>query len=687
MTNIISIFYSKHLCKILLLLIAAISMFSSRTFAQIIIEQEGVNFEVDTTYTKKASVISNDTKSYKGNIVIPDYVFIENQETHKVKQYPVTSIKELAFSNCKELESVIMPNSITDIGRGSFSRCINIKYIHLSDNLTKLSEGTFISCESLQNIDIPQSVTSIEDQCFAGCFQLTSITIPKSLKQLGGGCFYACPNLVAFNVESGNLQFESSGGVLISSDHSQIYAYPAAKKDTAYTVSYGVTTIPANCFAYCKQLKRIHLPNTLKDIGFEAFFNCGIDSMTVPNSVKHIQQGAFYACENLKFIKLSDSLEYIGPDCFRMSGLEEVVIPTPIANYFGNFIDCKNLKSVKLPEGLTQLGSFAGCTSLQEINIPQSITEIGRQCFARCKSITSIALPNALTKLGDQSFYEVSLTNVTLPASLVEYNYAFDCCKNLTEILVDENNTKFCSVNGILFSKEKDRIYQYPIGRNEIEFTVPNNVKGINTHAFAYSRLKKVNLPEGLSFIDAWSFWNSDIESIIVPNSVKSIAFVAFGACQNLKTVQLPATLEKLDYESFSGCTNLRTVYSLATTPPAATYDTFEKCPEDRILYVPKASLEDYKNADYWKDFAQILPIETAGINDVIDTDLVYSSKEKGKVFITGLHVGEIIQCYNASGLLIQTFKAASNEIAITTAEPIIIIKARKQTNKIFVKQ
>lgn len=687
MTNIISIFYSKHLCKILLLLIAAISMFSSRTFAQIIIEQEGVNFEVDTTYTKKASVISNDTKSYKGNIVIPDYVFIENQETHKVKQYPVTSIKELAFSNCKELESVIMPNSITDIGGGCFGRCINLKYIHLSDNLTKLSEGTFVSCESLQNIDIPQSVTSIEDQCFARCFQLTSITIPKSLKQLGGGCFYACPNLVAFNVESGNLQFESSGGVLISSDHSQIYAYPAAKKDTAYTVPYGVTTIPANCFAYCKQLKRIHLPNTLKDIGFEAFFNCGIDSMTVPNSVKHIQQGAFYACENLKFIKLSDSLEYIGTDCFRSCGLEEVVIPTPIANYCGNFIDCKNLKSVKLPEGLTQLGSFDGCTSLQEINIPQSITEIGRQCFAMCKSITSIALPNALTKLGAQSFYEASLTNVTLPASLVEYNYAFDCCKNLTEILVDENNTKFYSVNGILFSKEKDRIYQYPIGRNEIEFTVPNNVKGINTHAFAYSRLKKVNFPDGLSFIDAWSFWNSDIESIIIPNSVKSIAYVAFGACQNLKTVQLPATLEKLDYESFSGCTNLRTVYSLATTPPAATYDTFDKCPEDRILYVPKASLEDYKNADYWKDFAQILPIETAGINDVIDTNLEFSSKEKGKVSITGLHVGEIIQCYNASGLLIRTCKATSDEISITTAEPIVIIKARKQTNKIFVKQ
>lgn len=104
-------------------------------------------------------------------------------------------------------------------------------------------------------------------------------------------------------------------------------------------------------------------------------------------------------------------------------------------------------------------------------------------------------------------------------------------------------------------------------------------------------------------------------------------------------------------------------------------------------LYVPQNSIELYRSARAWKEFIKILLIKTTGINDVIDTDLVFSSKEKGKVSITGLHVGEIIQCYNASGLLIQTCKAASNEIAITTTEPIIIIKARKQTNKIFVKQ
>lgn len=104
------------------------------------------------------------------------------------------------------------------------------------------------------------------------------------------------------------------------------------------------------------------------------------------------------------------------------------------------------------------------------------------------------------------------------------------------------------------------------------------------------------------------------------------------------------------------------------------------------ILYVPQNSVELYKSARAWKEFIEILPIETAGINDVTDTDLVFSSKEKGKISITGLRAGEIIQCYNASGLLIQTCKATSNEISIMTAEPIVIIKARKQTKKILVK-
>lgn len=143
---------------------------------------------------------------------------------------------------------------------------------------------------------------------------------------------------------------------------------------------------------------------------------------------------------------------------------------------------------------------------------------------------------------------------------------------------------------------------------------------------------------------------------------------------------------------SFENCKSLKKVICHAIKVPQimffnGDYNPFDKCPKERILYVPYASLEDYKSADYWKDFAQILPIETTGINYTIDTEPVFSSEEKGKIIITGLHVGESIQCYNTSGILIQTCKATSEEISITTSEPIIIIKARKLTKKILVRQ
>ncbi len=566
----------------LLLLVAIICTFSSRASAQITLVQDGVKFEVDTTYTKEACVIPNEAEPYKGNIIIPECVYVENQITHEGNLYPVTSIKELAFSNCKDLESVIIPDEVTEIGGACFAQCDNLKQVRLPDNLTKLNERTFAGCKSLQSIDIPQ---------------------------------------------------------------------------------------------------------TVKIIGLEAFCGCGIDSIDIPNSVTEISQGAFMCCDSLKFIKLSDSLEYVGTDCFRESGLEKVTIPNAIANYRGNFIDCKNLKSVKLPEGLTNLGSFAGCTSLAEIKIPQSIKEIGDHCFSRCRALTSIELPNALTKLGSQSFYETSLASVTLPATLVEYNQAFDHCDYLTEILVDEQNPKFSTIDGILFNKEKDVIYQYPMGKKEIEYTVPSNVRGLAAFSFAYSHLKSVNLPEGLSFIGSWCFNESEIENINIPNSIKSISYRTFGGCRNLKSIILPTSLTELDYESFAYCTNLNTVYSLASTPPSAIYDTFEKCPKERILYVPEASLETYKMADVWKEFFQILPIETAGISNVLDSNISISSPERGKISIKGLHVGEIIQYYNTSGMLIQTCKATSNEVAFTTSEPIIIIKTKRQTKKIFVQQ
>jgi len=104
----------------------------------------------------------------------------------------LTSIDSSAFTNCANLTSVIIPDSVTDIGSGAFSSCTNLTKITLPVNsgFTTIEAGTFSRCGKLTGVTIPNTVTSIELQAFApGCNSLTSIIIPDSVKSIGAYAF------------------------------------------------------------------------------------------------------------------------------------------------------------------------------------------------------------------------------------------------------------------------------------------------------------------------------------------------------------------------------------------------------------------------------------------------------------------------------------------------------------------
>lgn len=203
--------------------------------------------------------------------------------------------------------------------------------------------------------------------------------------------------------------------------------------------------------------------------------------------------------------------------------------------------------------------------------------------------------------------------------------------------------------------------------------------------------MSSYEIPQTVINVGDYCFFDCDLTSITLPTTITNIGMDCFQGNNNLIDITIPEKVSYIGEGCFSFCNKLSSIICLSSIPPKVPvdyesfcYNYIKKMP---TLYVPQNSIELYRSARAWKEFIEILPIKTTGINDVIDTDLAFSSKEKGKVSITGLRAGESIQCYKTSGLLIQTCKAASNEIAITTTEPIIIIKARKQTNKIFVKQ
>ena len=173
--------------------------------------------------------ISAKVSGYSGNITIPDKVICDGDI------YNVTSIEESAFSICKELISVTIPNSVTSIGKYAFQ-----------------------ACRKLTSIIIPSNVTTIEEGAFRFCDSITTITTYCNPTSIGANVFLECNSL---------------NKVII--DNEEV----------------------APLFKGVKSIKEIVFSDKVKNIKDNAFYGCsGLSSVPLPNSVTSIGSYAFYGC-------------------------------------------------------------------------------------------------------------------------------------------------------------------------------------------------------------------------------------------------------------------------------------------------------------------------------------------------------------------------------------------------------
>ncbi|MBO5716938.1 MAG: leucine-rich repeat protein [Alistipes sp.] len=238
------------------------------------------------------------------------------------------------------------------------------------------------------------------------------------------------------------------------------------------------------------------------------------------------------------------------------------------------FFDCSSLTSITIPERVTSIGDFAfhGCSSLTSINIPNSVTSIGEYAFEWCSSLTSINIPNSVTSIGHETFaYCESLTSITIGNGVTSIGYgAFAYCSSLKSI------------------------------------TIPNSVTSIGGSAFYNcSSLTSITIPESVTSIGSEAFAGcSSLISLTIPNSVTGIGDYAFYDCSNLTSITIPESVTSIGYGAFSYCNSLTSVYCKATTPPALDIDVFAGNGSGRKIYVPRNSVNAYKSAEGWNDYA-----------------------------------------------------------------------------------
>ena len=386
------------------------------------------------------------------------------------KEYVVREGTEVicdgAFSGCKSLQSITIPNSVTKIGDYAFGDCESLQSVTIPNSVTSIGDKAFSWCNSLQSVTIPNSVRNIGNHAFRGCnicfficnstyFQNDDVClfnkdktaivsrikdcvnyiIPNSVKSIGNSAFSGCKSLQSVTIPN---SVTSIGD----------YAFGDCESLQSVTIPNSVTKIGYYAFGGCKSLQSITIPNSVTKIGYYAFCGCeSLQSVTIPNSVTGIGDKAFIGCESLQSVTIPNSVTSIGDGAFSRCNICFFICKS---TYFQNDDVClfnkdktaivssiKDCVNYIIPNSVTSIGdyAFSGCESLQSITIPNSVTKIGNRAFSGCGSLQSITIPNSVTKIGDGAFYWCySLQSVTIPNSVTSIgDYAFFYCTHLDE--------------------------------------------------------------------------------------------------------------------------------------------------------------------------------------------------------------------------------------------------------------
>lgn len=606
---------------------------------------------------RTAAVTSDQAQSYSGDVVIPSSV------KYNGVPYKVTEIAPEAFFYCIQLTSVSLPEGLTSIGSAAFYYCEKLTSIIIPKNVETIGDEAFKQCTGLTSLVIPNMVTSIGNRAFSLCTKIHSITFGSSVNTIGDEAFYACNSLTSIAYLGSTPPTLGGSSVFggIKKDDCTVWvpdgcmsAYSAAGVLSGFS---DFQLIPDNCvhiddFTYFvpfyssikelgvqsgPPLSNVVIPSevvydgeiySVTSIGYEAFKNTGLKSITIPESVTSIDLYAFSGCTGLTSITIPEGVTYIGICAFEgCTGLTSITIPERVAG-IGDFAfsGCTGLTSITIPESVTRIGfsAFGGCTALASISIPNGKINMGVAVFngtvwydnqpdglvyigdllyeykGEMPANTGLVIKDGTTSIAGGAFlFQSGLDRISIPGSVADIGpQAFYECNNLYDVLIDEG------VEYIDYSAFQNCT-------SLCKITIPGSVVGIGPRAFAgCTGLWSVNISEGVQYIGNEAFEDcTSLWSVSIPNSVTEIYSSAFRNNTSLYNVVIGNSVSYIEDEAFAGCSNLQNIVSLNSTPPMCTdANVFANVDRDFcLLFVPKGSVEAYMDDPVWGMFPFIL--------------------------------------------------------------------------------
>lgn len=183
-------------------------------------------------------------------------------------------ISDYMFYGCTTLTNLTLPTNTTKIGAYAFDGCINLTTIVMPDDIQSIGAYAFNGDISLTRISIPEQTVSIGNYAFQNCKGLSSLILGSSVKTIGTGMLNGCPNIQEITLNNSNAYFSTLNGVLYNKERTALIIYPAGKQLQTFEIPDGVTALKNSSFYGTSALKYLFFPESLTNIGTDAFKGC-----------------------------------------------------------------------------------------------------------------------------------------------------------------------------------------------------------------------------------------------------------------------------------------------------------------------------------------------------------------------------------------------------------------------------
>jgi uncharacterized protein YjdB len=557
----------------------------------------------------------------------------------------VSEVGKSVFYGCTGLTEVTIPNSVTKIGDDAFSRCTGLTEMTIPSFVTEIGSGAFSGCTGLTEVAIPNSVTKISGYTFNGCTGLTEVIIPNSVTSIDESAFNGCSGITSINFKGGEGILSTGTDAFADVTPTEVYFgrqmdYSVVSHTALETVEFGenVTSIESGAFKDGAAIRTVASYNTTPPTTDDIFCNDtyleGI--LYVPEASIEAYQSAAGWKNFFEVEAISSKVTAVKIDKTLVS-MHETETATITAKINPSFANNQEVIWSASDESVAKI-------SVDETTHICTVTAVAPgTCNIVAKSAENAEITTSCTITVLETTYPESIELSEETVTLQEGN-SKAVVATITPEDVDVKTVTWSSSNEeVATVSEFGKIIGVTEGVCDIIATTANGLEAVchviviertdpvfyeglvyklnktdKTAAVTYASSAPkysgdVVIPpfivrDGVEYTvteigeEAFSntYGNNNVTQIVVPYTVKSIAYHGFLRCQSLTNGLVLGRNVSSIGEGATGYTTSNHIISLNPTPPTMGKDCGWYFNVSGSIYVPKGSKSDYQDANIW---------------------------------------------------------------------------------------